>query len=489
MSPEEFDTSLTDLETRVDRLRALYENWFRGYEKAEPSVARKDVERKVYALRKELPRNTALRFRYHQLYQRYTTLASYWQRTARQIEEGTYRLQLKRIRRRNDQHSLDENARTIAPRPSLEGAESSAPPAAFELRMDESLDLNKLLDEAALSSIGESLERPAQAAQKSTARRFARPTATFSEPPTGRGFTLEERDREGLPSEPAARRESTPERGAARPSLGPMRSSASSPDVRGSDRMPSGHPTLPPSARIPAANTGAVPGMAAPRVPRIIPPQPPARPSTASLPPPSPKLPAAPNTGTLAAPRPPPPPRPAMPSPSISSGPLAKAPTGPSTGTHTPPKPPPAPKIGAFAAPPPTGGLPKPSPRASVPPARPVPADAGASLPPRPAPRPPPPPPPRPPAPPQAARPAAPPAPRPPAPASEAALGEQRMRRLYDEYAAARRKNNEGDVRYEALQSSIQKMLPDLRKKHQGKSIDFEVVIKDGRVGLKPKAT
>ena len=63
------------------------------------------------------------------------------------------------------------------------------------------------------------------------------------------------------------------------------------------------------------------------------------------------------------------------------------------------------------------------------------------------------------------------------------------MRRIYDEYAAARKKNNEGDVRYETLASSIQKMLPDLSKKHQGKQIDFEVVLKDGRVGLKPKAT
>jgi hypothetical protein len=32
-------------------------------------------------------------------------------------------------------------------------------------------------------------------------------------------------------------------------------------------------------------------------------------------------------------------------------------------------------------------------------------------------------------------------------------------------------------------------MLPELAKKHQGKRIDFDVVVKDGRVGLKPKAT
>jgi hypothetical protein len=66
---------------------------------------------------------------------------------------------------------------------------------------------------------------------------------------------------------------------------------------------------------------------------------------------------------------------------------------------------------------------------------------------------------------------------------------EGRMKRIYEEYAAARRRNNEGEVRYEALVGSIQKMLPELSKKHQGKRIDFEVVVKDGRVGLKPKAT
>ena len=31
-------------------------------------------------------------------------------------------------------------------------------------------------------------------------------------------------------------------------------------------------------------------------------------------------------------------------------------------------------------------------------------------------------------------------------------------------------------------------MLPKLAQKHAGKQIDFEVVVKDGRVALKPKA-
>jgi hypothetical protein len=74
-------------------------------------------------------------------------------------------------------------------------------------------------------------------------------------------------------------------------------------------------------------------------------------------------------------------------------------------------------------------------------------------------------------------------------PPTSTAPNEQRLKRIYDEYTAARRRNNEGEIRYEAMVSSIQKMLPELEKRHHGRAIDFEVVVKDGRVGLKPKAT
>lgn len=39
---------------------------------------------------------------------------------------------------------------------------------------------------------------------------------------------------------------------------------------------------------------------------------------------------------------------------------------------------------------------------------------------------------------------------------------------------------------YEKLAARIKSMEPELKKKHGGKAIDFEVVVKDGRVGLKP---
>jgi hypothetical protein len=91
MDNKEQDIAITDLEIQIDRLRALYEQYFMGIEKIEPQVPRKTVERTFVMLRKERIRNTALRFRFLQLVQRYNTMETYWRRVVRQIEEGKYR--------------------------------------------------------------------------------------------------------------------------------------------------------------------------------------------------------------------------------------------------------------------------------------------------------------------------------------------------------------------------------------------------------------
>lgn len=89
--PVDIETLIGELETRVDRLRALYDQYFMGIEKLEPQVPRKDVDRRIQVLRKEQIRNTALRFRFQMIIQRYNTYQTYWQRICRQIEEGTFK--------------------------------------------------------------------------------------------------------------------------------------------------------------------------------------------------------------------------------------------------------------------------------------------------------------------------------------------------------------------------------------------------------------
>jgi hypothetical protein len=96
----EVEVLVGELEQRLDRLRALYDQYFMGIEKLLPSVPHKDVERRLAHLRKQQIRNTALRFRFQVAIQKYNTYITYWTRICRQIEEGTYKRDLRRAKER-----------------------------------------------------------------------------------------------------------------------------------------------------------------------------------------------------------------------------------------------------------------------------------------------------------------------------------------------------------------------------------------------------
>jgi hypothetical protein len=137
MTPKEFEITLSDAEVQLSRIKHLYEQWFQGIERLEPQIARKQFDRTLHELRKVKPRNTALRFRYSMLIQRYTTLQTYWRRVARQIEEGTYRRDLLRARRRR------EAARAAREQDRRRG--SSKP---VELDAEQDVDVDSLIEEA-----------------------------------------------------------------------------------------------------------------------------------------------------------------------------------------------------------------------------------------------------------------------------------------------------------------------------------------------------
>lgn len=100
MDQREIEIAIGELEERVDRLRVLYEQYFLGFEKLEPTVPRKDVDRRFALLRKENIRNTALRFRFNVVTQKYNTYAMHWTRICRQIEEGTFKRHVRRAQQR-----------------------------------------------------------------------------------------------------------------------------------------------------------------------------------------------------------------------------------------------------------------------------------------------------------------------------------------------------------------------------------------------------
>ncbi len=116
---------VAELESRLDRLRQLYDQYFLGYEKLEPQVPRKDVERRVEVLRREQIRNTALRFRFTVVTQKLNTYQSLWHRTCRAIEDGTFKRHMVKAQKRF-------------------GANAAAGKKAADIELDIDVDLGEL---------------------------------------------------------------------------------------------------------------------------------------------------------------------------------------------------------------------------------------------------------------------------------------------------------------------------------------------------------
>jgi len=142
MDLKQFDIKLHDAEVKLKRLKALYEQWFAGIERLEPTVPRKDLDRLFKELHKVKPRNTAARFKLQTLQARYNTYSTYWGRIARRIEEGTYERDLKRVQRRRSRRE----------------ARDEAPVKEFELDLDQDFDPDSLFAEDEISSVLQALD-------------------------------------------------------------------------------------------------------------------------------------------------------------------------------------------------------------------------------------------------------------------------------------------------------------------------------------------
>ncbi|MCB9624117.1 MAG: hypothetical protein H6721_19030 [Sandaracinus sp.] len=113
MNAVEFDGLVKELEVRLDQLKALYDQYFQGMERLPPTKKRESIERVLKELRRDQPRNTAARFRFQTLWQRWVTMTTHWDRICRQIEEGTYKRDVLRAQRRRQRRA--EPDRKAAP--------------------------------------------------------------------------------------------------------------------------------------------------------------------------------------------------------------------------------------------------------------------------------------------------------------------------------------------------------------------------------------
>ena len=107
-APEDLSEQLDTLEKKIERLKSLYEQFFLGIEKRPPFTLQREIVRLLQEFTTYHIRKAVLKFRFQALNQRFNVHRSYWQRSIREIEDGTYRRhRLKMERRQGKKNDVD----------------------------------------------------------------------------------------------------------------------------------------------------------------------------------------------------------------------------------------------------------------------------------------------------------------------------------------------------------------------------------------------
>lgn len=416
-----------ELEEELATLRVTYEQYFLGNERLPPVRAHEDFKKRLNKLKTGLVRNTAVKFRIASLHNKFLTYERLWQRTLQEIEAGTYKRDLFKAKRRSQKSPNGERRKE-----------------AFELTEELSEDdLEEIADiipnepkpVSAAASKPRFIPQPVEPAAEAVPFRPVPPVATVPTVPTvvpavptvspvaASGGTPFRGTPTVAPLPPVAPVVGTPARGS--PTIPPMATPA-----RGS-------PTIPPVAT-PAKGSPTIPPVATPAKgsPTIPPGGTPARGTSGISNPPARGVPAfgAPSQGTSGI---------AAALESLTDEPLGK-PAAPAGNASRPP---------ASTASRPPGTVSSVGSKPGVPAAKPATSPSSA-----------------------------------PKPASAAGgLSDDKLKAVYDAYVTAKRRNQEdtSKMNFESVAANLRKQVPELLKQHNAKSVEFKVVIKDGKATLK----
>src|SRR5256885_8497179 len=79
------------MDQSIAELQVLYEKYFLGIDRRPPDQERKRVSSKIREMRTVMIRNTALKFRINTMFAKLISFERMWDRTLREIEDGTYK--------------------------------------------------------------------------------------------------------------------------------------------------------------------------------------------------------------------------------------------------------------------------------------------------------------------------------------------------------------------------------------------------------------
>src|SRR5947209_5613767 len=110
------------MDESITALQVLYEKYFLGIDRKPPEQERKRISHKLRELRATTVRNTALKFRINTMFAKLLSFERMWDRTLREIEEGTYKRDVFKAKLHQKERSSDKPKEKVAaaPQPAAE---------------------------------------------------------------------------------------------------------------------------------------------------------------------------------------------------------------------------------------------------------------------------------------------------------------------------------------------------------------------------------
>lgn len=117
---------IEEVEAAIAALNVAYEQFFLGAERHPPLKEHEALKRRVQRVKGAVVRQTAIRFRIQTLQSKFLTYERLWARTMQEIENGTYRRDVFKVRKR--QQAASPPAQPTQASPQTQAAGAQRPP-------------------------------------------------------------------------------------------------------------------------------------------------------------------------------------------------------------------------------------------------------------------------------------------------------------------------------------------------------------------------
>lgn len=109
---DQIQKDIDDLIFNLEELRKIYEQYFLGIVREEPSKLRDKIKFLIQKNHGVPIQNVTLKFRFQQCVSRYNTYTTYWDRILREIEEGKYQRDVFRAKLHDKERTEKKNPQT-----------------------------------------------------------------------------------------------------------------------------------------------------------------------------------------------------------------------------------------------------------------------------------------------------------------------------------------------------------------------------------------